>query len=148
MEPTSQQKPALSGNLKLAQQLIDLFNSHQPDVARQFIAKDYEQHIIPFNQTYRGIDGYVQANRFWLNAFPDVRLDVENLIGSGDLVVVEAVGRGTHQGALEVPGGKLEATGKHVDLPICLVWQFRNGVLYRDRHYFDSSSLLQRIGAR
>ena len=51
-------------------------------------------------------------------AFPDLRFDVEELLPSGDKVVVRARFRGTHQG--EFMG--MPATGKAVDVASSTSW--------------------------
>ncbi len=68
------------------------------------------------------------------------------MVASGDTVVVEFTGRGTHTGTLVTSMGDIPATGKSVTLKLCDVLEFRDEMLVRQRSYFDSGSMMAQLG--
>lgn len=65
---------------------------------------------------------------------------------NGDSVVVELTGRGTQTGTLVTPMGDIPPTERPVELSLCDVYEIRNGKVRSSRSYFDSASLLGRLG--
>ncbi|MEV5987738.1 ester cyclase [Streptomyces sp. NPDC052051] len=78
-------------------------------------------------------------------AFPDLRFSYRAFhSGESDAVsFVEVVCRGTHLGPL----GDIKPTGETVVSHACHVIEVRDRLIYREREYFDSLSVLRQIGA-
>ena len=68
------------------------------------------------------------------------------MIASGDTVVVEFTGRGTHSGTLKTSMGDIPPTGKSVTLKLCDVTEYRDGLVVRQRSYFDTGSMMAQLG--
>jgi predicted ester cyclase len=77
------------------------------------------------------------------NAFPDLRIEVEQTLASGDFVVARVRLTGTHKGNF----AGVAPTNKSVSWRGCSVVELRNGKAIRSRVYADNASLLQQIGA-
>ena len=75
-------------------------------------------------------------------AFPDLRLEVEQTIASGDSVAVRFVARGTHQGNF----AGVAPTNKSIELHACNVIEVSNGKVIRGRLYADNATMFQQIG--
>ncbi len=75
-------------------------------------------------------------------AFPDGHIEVRATYVQGDTAVSEFRATGTHRG--ELMG--IPPTGKRVSLVICNVMEVRDGKVYREREYFDGSSMLAQLG--
>ena len=60
-----------------------------------------------------------------------------------DAVVVEGRFQGTHEGSWR----GLPATGKKVDFPMCLIFEFEGEVMTNERLYFDIGTPLLQLGA-
>jgi steroid delta-isomerase-like uncharacterized protein len=120
---------------------LDAWNSRNFDRMRDLMHPGY---------TYTGGDGREQKGpeaglavaRMFATAFPDGRIDVVNIKESGDTVLVEFVGRGTHKG--DMMG--IAPTGRSVTLPICDVLEVRDGKIYREREYIDMAHMLTQLG--
>ena len=82
----------------------------------------------------------------WVSGFPDGKVTVDRLIASGDDVVVEYTGRGTHTETLSTGMGDIPATGRSVTLQLCDVMEFKDGKVYRQRTYFDTGSMMAQLG--
>jgi predicted ester cyclase len=79
-----------------------------------------------------------------LAAFPDMRMDVEDMIASGDKVVARVTATATHQGEFMGVAG----TGSRVEVQLIDIMRFDDGGLVCE-HWgvADLLTLLQQIGA-
>lgn len=114
---------------------IDGFGDH---VAEDFVEHDEMPGLEP------GKDGVMQMFRMYRTAFPDLRMDAEDVLVSGDKVVARVRATGTQQG--ELMG--LPATGKSVDVQLIDIIRFGEDGLARE-HWgvFDALGMMQQLGA-
>jgi steroid delta-isomerase-like uncharacterized protein len=76
-------------------------------------------------------------------AFPDLRIEIDELVGEGDKVVWRITASGTHTGSFQgVP-----ATGKAVKFGAHYTFRFENGKIVERWSTLDRLSLLMQIGA-
>jgi predicted ester cyclase len=129
-------------NATILRTAYDAFNARDMDKLASCATADAMETIVPFDAK----QGFRESWEVWANAFPDGKLEVRNLIGQGDLVFAEAVGRGTQTGTLKAPTGDIRATGRRVELPLVEVYRFRNGKIVEGRCYFDAFSLFNQLG--
>lgn len=83
---------------------------------------------------------------FWqqfCNAFPDLRITVEDVIGDGDKTAVRFSFRGIHQGDHLGP----KATGKSVLATGMTLIRWRNGQIVEGWNEFDAMGLFQQLGS-
>ncbi len=78
----------------------------------------------------------------FLNAFPDSRFTIEDIIAEDDRVVTKKTLVGTHTGDL----GEIPATGKRVTLQYVDIMRVRNGKIVEHWLSMDQLSFLQQIG--
>jgi steroid delta-isomerase-like uncharacterized protein len=95
---------------------------------------------------YKGKAQILAALKVWKTAFPQANAQVINQVAEGDQVVSEVVLRGTHSGAFTSPMGTIAPTGKPIELRLAIVSSFRNGLIQRERSYFDIAGLLAQLG--
>lgn len=89
-------------------------------------------------------DGMLEYFRLLLSAFPDMRLDVEDLIADGDKTVARVRATATHDG--EFMG--LPPTGKPVDMQLIDIMRFDDdGRVCEHWGVADMWSLMQQLGA-
>ena len=89
-------------------------------------------------------DGTLEFFRMLLAAFPDMHMDAEDLIASGDKVAARVTARATQQGEfMGVP-----ATGSRVEVQLIDIMRFDDaGLVCEHWGVADLLSLLQQIGA-
>ncbi len=133
-------------NIHLARTFYDAFNARELDRAAPVLSEDYELLNIPLGITFRGLEGYKQFQQGWATGFPNGKIELTNIVATDDQVVVEYVGRGTHNGPLSGPKGTIAATGRAVALSLVDVHHVKNGKIVRSRSYYDVLSLLQQLG--
>ena len=87
-----------------------------------------------------GMKGFYTA--LW-GGFPDLRNDIDDLVGDGDEVVWRITASGTHEGSfLGVP-----ATGKPVRFGAHYTFRFKSGKIVERWSTIDRLTLLAQIGA-
>ncbi|MCU7526698.1 MAG: ester cyclase [Ignavibacteria bacterium] len=101
---------------------------------------------IPANMTYKGPEGFKQFMKNWDEAFPDSKCEIKNIEAAEDFAICEFRGVGTHKGTLRTPDGDIQATGKHVDVPFCDVYHFKNGKIISSSSYYDVATFMKQLG--
>lgn len=89
-------------------------------------------------------DGVLEFFRMYREAFPDLRMDPEDVLASGDKVVARVRARGTHQGEfMDIP-----ATGKSIDVQLIDIIRFDDDGLARE-HWgvVDTMAMMEQLGA-
>ena len=133
-------------NVQIARSLYDNWNERQFDKTAELMAAEGEILLVGSDTRFRGPSGAIEFSQMWANGFPDGRVKIDNVVASGDHVVVQYTGKGTHTGALRSPAGEIPATGRSVTLELCDVYEIRDGKIRSLQSYFDSASMLMQLG--
>jgi steroid delta-isomerase-like uncharacterized protein len=124
------------------QRLYDFINAGDIDGFGRQLADNFVEHneLPGIPPTKAGIVQYFQTV---LAASPDLRMDVEDVIASGEKAVARVRVTGTHQG--EFMG--IPATGKSANVDLIDITRFGNDGLARE-HWgvMDQLALMQQIG--
>ena len=118
-----------------------VWNQQQLERADEVVAPDFLDHA-PLPGQAPGLDG---AKRKWamcLNAIPDLRVTIEDLVAEGDKVAVRRSYEGTHQG--ELLG--IPATGKQVRVSSISIFRLAEGKIAENWEQLDRLALLQQLG--
>jgi steroid delta-isomerase-like uncharacterized protein len=118
-------------------------NAGDIDGFGNLVADDFVEHeeVAPgFPPTKEGVLEFFRVLR---SAFPDMHMEVEDLLASGDKTVARVRLTATHQGALMgVP-----ATGKRVDVQLIDIMRFNEaGLVCEHWGVADMMSLMQQLG--
>ncbi len=123
--------------------LYELISAGAVDGFGEHLAEDFVEHeespgLEP------GKQGVVQFFRMYLAAFPDLRMEAEDVLVSGDTVVARVRATGTHRG--EFMG--IAATGRGVDVQLIDIIRFGEDGLARE-HWgvVDALGMMQQLGA-
>jgi steroid delta-isomerase-like uncharacterized protein len=130
-------------NIQLAEKQIAALNARDVDQYLSRIDDSYVGELETAPGPIRGRDGARKNLEMLFEAFPDLRLEVEQIIASGDHVVVRVRATGTHKGNF----AGIAPTNKSVSWRGCSVVELRNGKAIRGRLYADHASLFQQLGA-
>jgi ketosteroid isomerase-like protein len=90
-----------------------------------------------FRIEFQGADGLVERWRDWLSPYESFRMDIEDLIDSGDVLVTCVRQFGTPTGG-----------GPEVDAESAAVWWLRDDRLVRVEFHLDREKALQAAGVR
>lgn len=136
----------MTDNESLARRLYEAWNERNFDEMAAAAAPDGLITVVGTGDTFRGPEGSRQFGKMWADGFPDGAVTVDRVVSSGDLVVVEYTGRGTHTGTLATSMGDIPATGRSMTLELCDVTEFKNGKVQSQRTYFDTGSMMAQLG--
>jgi steroid delta-isomerase-like uncharacterized protein len=120
----------------------EIINKGNLNLADEAFASDYVYRS-PGSPELRGPEGFKQLITMYRNAFPDLHLDLDNLIAEGDTVVSRWTARGTHKG--ELMG--IPPTGKQVTVTGVVISRFAGGKAVEDWELVDSLGMMQQLGA-
>jgi steroid delta-isomerase-like uncharacterized protein len=120
----------------------DRINQGDIDGFAALLADDFVEHeeTPGFPPTKEGVREFF---RMYRAAFPDLHMDAEDMLASGDKTVARVRATGTHRG--ELMG--IPPTGKHVDVQLIDIMKFDGAGSVRE-HWgvIDTMSMMQQLG--
>jgi steroid delta-isomerase-like uncharacterized protein len=90
----------------------------------------------------RGPEGFKSFHAAYRNAFPDVRVQIDDIVAEGDTAAARWSGTATHKG----DGLGFPATGKHVQFTGMVFLRVKNGKIVEGWNNFDQLGMLQQLG--
>lgn len=120
----------------------DLLNAHDVDGFGALLADEFVEHEeLPGLEP--GKEGVLTFFRMYIAAFPDLRMEPQDVLSSGDKVVARVRATGTHQGEfLGIP-----ATGRSVDVQLIDIIRFGDdGLAHEHWGVFDTMTMMQQLG--
>jgi steroid delta-isomerase-like uncharacterized protein len=118
----------------------EVWNKGNLKLIDELLASDYVNHD-PVNPT-RGPDAERETIKKYRAAFPDCRLDIDDLISIGDRVVVRYHYSGTHEKPLE----GIAPTGRHVTGPGLSIHKFVGNRIQESHNVWDALGLMRQLG--
>ncbi|HTP18046.1 MAG TPA: ester cyclase [Solirubrobacteraceae bacterium] len=130
-------------NKALVRRIIDeAWNRGDLAIVDETFAADYTEHN-PRPGQATGIEGYKGGITMLRTAFPDLSLDLQEILAEGDRTAVRYTLHGTHEGGLM----GLPASGRRVASDGMVFARFENGKVVERWGVQDMLTLLQQIGA-
>lgn len=123
--------------------LYELISTGDIDGLGGHVAEDFVEHeeTPGFERSKAGV---IQMFRMYRAAFPDLRMEAEDVLVSGDKVVARVRATGTHHG--EFSG--MPATGKCIDVQLIDIIRFGDdGLAHEHWGVLDALGLMQQLGA-
>ena len=117
------------------------FNQKNLDALNEVIASDSTDHNLTPEQP-PGLQGAKQVFSSFHTAFPDLQVDVEDMITEGDKVVARLTVRGTHQG--EFMG--IAPTGNQVTFTGIDIVRIAEGKIVERWGNFDDLGMMHQLG--
>jgi steroid delta-isomerase-like uncharacterized protein len=124
-------------------QMYDRINAHDLDGFIDLLADDFVEHeVAPGLEPNR--DGVRKFFTMYMEAFPDLRFELQDMLASGDKVVARFRGIGTQDG--DFMG--MPASGRRIDVEGIDIIRFGDDGLARE-HWglFDALGMMQQLGA-
>jgi len=129
-------------NKAIVNRFFEELNKGNLGVIDTFIADNFVEHEEMPPGTPPGREGVKAFFSMLRGAFPDLRMDVQQVVAEGDLVSVFLAMNGTHNG--EFVG--IPATGKRVSMPVADLIRFQNGKATEHWGVTDMAGLMQQLG--
>ena len=136
-------------NIKLIHRWIDATNAHDVELIGETLHAGYKYHF--GNSEIKGKEEAMREWKLFLEGFPDMKYEVQQILADEDYVVARLRMTGTQKGvfrfvgtnSLEVP---IPASNKPIDIQTCGVYKIKDGQIIWLHRYWDSATLLRQIG--
>jgi steroid delta-isomerase-like uncharacterized protein len=120
----------------------EVWNKGQLSVADELLAPTYTHHDSSTPDVGRGPESEKKRVTLYRNAFPDIRLTIEDMLAEGETVVARWSCRGTHKGELN----GIAPTGKQFNITGISIARFTNGKMFEGYINWDALGLMQQLG--
>lgn len=128
----------------LAHRVIEEFwNQGQLALADELFAADYVRYDPATPNIGTGLDAAREAVTSYRTAFPNLRLNIEDLLADGDKVVLRWTARGAHLGDLRGTA----PTGKEITITGITIFRIADGRIAEEWVNWNILGLLQQLGA-
>jgi predicted ester cyclase len=121
---------------------IDAVNAHDSDAEPW--AADAE--LVAPGGHANGRDAVLGFLGLFHEAFPDIRLEIKQLLTEGPAAAAEGTLEGTHTGVLHTPDGDVAPTGRAVELRWAAVYVTDAETLKSEHLFFDQMDFLGQLG--
>ena len=121
----------------------EIINTGDFDKADEVISPDLVDHEETPFPVPPGIEGFKQGFSTFREVFPDLRMDVQDMIAEGDKVVARLTVHGTHQG--EFMG--MPPTGNPIEVTATDIFRIGDGKIVDHWGNFDDLGMMQQLGA-
>jgi len=117
---------------------VAAFNAHDLNALTEVIAQEYVQHN---GRTGQGLAGLQAAMKGYFDTFPDMHMQLDDLIADGDKVVARVTLTATHTRPVQLgPGAPMfQPTGKKLTWGDIEIWRIANGKFVE---HWDQSDLV------
>lgn len=122
--------------------IVEVWEKGNPDAIEEFAAKTFQRHTSPGAEPLDR-DGQIERLKGFRAAFPDITIEVEDVVVTDDLIAFRSTMRGTHQGEfLGIP-----PTGEQVTVGLVDMVRVADGRFVEQWGGPDMLDLLRQLGA-
>ncbi len=122
---------------------LEAVSARDPDALRESVAEDIVVHgLLGTEGSARGREAYVQTMTGWMEAFPDLSIEIEELIAEGD----KAAARWTSTGTQKRPLGGIPATDRKVSVEAVAIIRIKDGKVAEKWFRLDDLGMLRQLG--
>lgn len=111
------------------------------------MAQGYDDNVVyhgPAGEERRGKGAVIELAKMYKGAFPDMRVEVEDVVAEGDKVLTRVCPQGTN--TQELMG--MPATGKKLDLRwVMNLVRIADGKVVEEWEIFDNMDIMRQLGA-
>jgi steroid delta-isomerase-like uncharacterized protein len=130
-------------NKAVVHRLLDeVWNKGNLSLVDELFTPNFEFHDASTPDLGRGPESEKKRVTLYRNAFPDLRITIEDMIAEGETVVTRWSCRGTHKGDLS----GIAPTGKQITISGITVGRFANGKIAQGYANWDALGLMQQLG--
>lgn len=130
----------VNGEVMLRRVFDEVVGNGNFDLIDELVAPTYVNHSMP--QAGSGAEGVRNTMGMFRAAFPDIRVELDDVIEQGDRVASRGSFVGTHQGDfMGIP-----ATGRSVRVQFIDIWRIEDGKFVENWVQMDMLGLMQQLG--
>ena len=90
----------------------------------------------------QGVEQITQVFQTYFTAFPDLGMEVADVLIDDQRAAVLATFTGTDRGGFM----GMPPTGRRITIPVAFLYEFKDGKIVRDRRMYDFTGLLIQVG--
>ncbi|HSL00536.1 MAG TPA: ester cyclase [Rubrobacteraceae bacterium] len=120
----------------------EAFNERNIDITGELVASNSINHEAYKPDWQRGVNGYKRTFEWLLAAFPDFRVDIEDIVADGDKVAARVSMSGTHEG--EFVG--IPATSRRFSVQQIHWFRLAGGKIVERWAVRDDMGMMQQLG--
>lgn len=124
---------------------IEAFNAHDEQRLRELEAANATLEA-PGDVQLQGRDAVSEYAISWFTAFPDARLEVNNVVTAGDWVVQECTFTGTHTAPMQTPMGEIPPTNRTLIGRSVQIVRVDGDTVADTRLYYDQVQVMTQLG--
>jgi steroid delta-isomerase-like uncharacterized protein len=129
----------------VVERLYKAISDHDLEEAARLAAPD-SLLTAPGGVSVKGPQAIKEYNKNWITAFPDSKIEVQEIFAQGNNVATRAQFVGTHNGTLKTPMGDVPATGKKVRGDFVQLFEVDRGLIKSAHIMFDQVQLMTQLG--
>jgi steroid delta-isomerase-like uncharacterized protein len=130
-------------NKKVVRRLFEeVWNKGNLPLADELFTPNYAHHDASTPDVGRGPESEKKRATLYRTAFPDIRLNIEDIIAEGETVMARWSCRGTHKGDLS----GIAPTGKQFNISGVSIARFADGKMAEGWVNWDALGLMQQLG--
>jgi steroid delta-isomerase-like uncharacterized protein len=130
-------------NKSVIRRWIEAYNQRDLEAEAAVLAPGYVAHVPAAPGPLEGLEAWRQFTAPFTEAFPDLRLTVEDIMSEGDMVAARVAFHGTHRGELQ----GIPPTGKKVAFSSMEFNRVVGGKVEEHWVELDLLGLMQQLGA-
>ena len=132
---------------------VELFKNYTQAIANSdwdAVSNMYAEDCVgidPDGTKYEGRAANLENDQKWGSMMSDFNFNYANTVESGNSTVVEMEVTATMTGEMPMPdGSKIQPTGKTHTFPYCMIMEWENNQIRRQRNYGDLMSFMAGFG--
>ena len=128
---------------KVAAKRMQFWNTGNLDLIEEVFTPDYKLHFVDRPEPdVGGTEELIEIVKFYNTAYPDMKYIAEEVMISGDKVIMRLDFTGTNTG----PRGDIPPTGKTVRSKALVIAQIENGKISEEWVYVNRASVYRQLG--
>jgi len=132
----------MSNVQEVVEGLVAAWNAHDAEQAQSFYAPDCEEIDVALREPQCGSARIRKLINYYLRAFPDVQVRVDEIVSAGNQAALSWTWHGTHRGRfMNIP-----PTQRPVTVQGATFITLRNGRIHRVTRVWDVAGLLRSLG--
>lgn len=132
-------------NLEVVRRIEKAWTANDMGTIDRLIAPDFKAHTPGADMLPPGLDGAKAANQQSLQSWSNKKVEIQDLFGEGDKVVVRTRMTGTNTGGLPFLG--VPANDAKVDFEPVSIYRLENGKVVETWAQIEVPKLMQQLGA-
>jgi steroid delta-isomerase-like uncharacterized protein len=126
---------------QVAEKWVETYNSHNPDAVVELYDNNVTNIQLPWEKTIEGRDAMRNTYVNVFQAFPDIRIEIENIIENEQWVTVEWVFSGTMKGSF----AGYTPNNNSFKMRGCEIFKIESGKILVQHGYWDKATMFSQL---